>query len=278
MEYVYTIRGSYSIASVNMSIGGDYHDAYCDGEDIKSVIDNLREVGIATVIASGNDGWCGAINSPACISSSVSVGATNNDDQETDFSNWHPSLVDFFAPGYQIYSATAASDNSYEAWDGTSMSTPHVAGAWAIMKQCRKDGNVTELYYALKETGKSVSSRCGTGSRPRINVGNAIPYLQGILPAPTLSVAVDGTKVTASWSSVPTAQSYVLFYGSNRDFLLEGSHQISMGGKTTVTADLPVGTLYYAAVKAYNDAGSSDYSNVEEVNVTADATGTVSVK
>ena len=141
------------------------------------------------------------------------------------------------------------------------------------MKQCESNGDVTELYNALKETGKSIASRCGSGSRPRINVGNAISYLKGILPAPTLSVAVNGTNVTVSWNLVPTAESYVLFYGLDRGFLLEGGHQIPMGNKTTITADLPVGTLYYVAVKAYNDAGSSDYSNAEVVNVTANATG-----
>ena len=233
MEYVYSIRGSYSIAVVNMSLGGGKYDSYCDDEPLKAVIDNLREAGIATIIASGNDYLCGAINSPACISSSVSIGAVNDEDLETDFSNWQPGpWWIFFAPGYQIYSATAASDDSYDSWDGTSMATPHVAGAWTLMKQCESNGDVTELYNALKETGNNVTTRCGgADSRPRINVGNAISYLKGILPAPTLSVTINGTNVTISWNSVPTAESYVLFYGFDRGFLLGPDHQIPMGDK-----------------------------------------------
>lgn len=274
LEYVYSIRGSYSISAVNMSLGGGKYDSYCDGDPLKPAIDNLREAGIATVIASGNNGYCGAINAPACISSSVSIGATDYEDYETYFSNWSRTLVDFFAPGYQIYSATPATDTSYDAWDGTSMATPHVAGAWTLMKQCESGGDVTELYNALKETGKKVTTRCGgTDSRPRINVGSAISYLKGILPGPVLSVTTNGTKVTVSWNSVPTAESYVLFYAPYPEFLSEASPQIPMGSKTTISADLPAGSSYTVAVKAYNDAGSSDYSNFESFSITANTTG-----
>ena len=124
LEYVYSIRGSYSIAAVNMSLGGGKYGSYCDEDPHKSAIDNLRAAGIATVIASGNKTWCGDVNRPSCISTSVSVGAVNNDDVETFFSNWNVTMLDFFAPGYQVYSATAASASSYASWDGTSMATP----------------------------------------------------------------------------------------------------------------------------------------------------------
>ena len=260
LEYVYSIRGSYSIAAVNMSLGGGQYLLYCDDDPHKSVIDNLRAAGIATVIASGNNKYCDAVNRPSCISTSVSVGAANNDDVETSFSNWNATLLDFFAPGYQIYSATAASASSYASWDGTSMATPHVAGAWALMKQA-ENGDVTELYNALKETGRSVTTRCGgTDSKPRINVNNAIEYLKGILPAPVMSVTVSGTSATASWTSVPSATSYVLYWDPVSAHSLDWGGKIPMGTKTTATGILPAGS-YYTAVRAFNDAGSSDYSN-----------------
>jgi subtilisin family serine protease len=262
LEYVYSIRGNYSIAAVNMSLGGGAYYYYCDDDPRKEAIDNLRAVGIATIIASGNNGFCGAISNPSCVSSSVSVGATDNDDVETWFSNWNQTLVDFFAPGDQIYSATAASSASYGYKSGTSMATPHVAGAWVLMKQAELNGDVTELYNALKDTGGNPTTRCGAASRPRINVGNAIGHLKGVLSAPVLSATVNGTSVTVSWNSVPTATSYVLYWGSYFFYDWDVSQQIPMGTATTLTAELPAGT-YYAGVRAFNDAGSSDYSNLE---------------
>jgi subtilisin family serine protease len=131
LEYVYLLRGTYSIASVNMSLGGGSYSTYCDTDSRKSAIDNLRAVNIATVIATGNNGYCGYVSSPSCISTAVAVGATDKTDVEAYYSNWSVALQDLFAPGSSIRSSTGDSDNSYESWSGTSMATPHVAGAWA---------------------------------------------------------------------------------------------------------------------------------------------------
>ncbi len=179
LEYVYSIRGIYRIAAVNMSIGGGKYSSYCDANSRKTAIDNLAAVGIATVISTGNDGYCGFIGSPACISSAVAVGATTDADVETSFSNWDDLLVDLFAPGYQVYSATAASDSSYESWNGTSMAAPHVTGAWAVLKQCNPSGTVNSTLNAIKSTGKLVSTRCPAppGYKPRVQVDSALVSL-----------------------------------------------------------------------------------------------------
>ena len=67
------------IASVNMSLGGGAYPAYCDEVHpaLRDTIISLRAAGIASVIASGNNYSCGAISYPACISSAISVGATD---------------------------------------------------------------------------------------------------------------------------------------------------------------------------------------------------------
>ena len=76
LEYVYSLRATHSIASVNMSLGGGRYSGPCDNQIQKPAIDNLRSVGIATAIASGNDGYCGFLASPACTSTSIAVGAS----------------------------------------------------------------------------------------------------------------------------------------------------------------------------------------------------------
>lgn len=61
----------------------------------------------------------------------ISVGASDSYDQKPSFSNWGAQSVDIFAPGYNVYSCKPG--NSYQYMSGTSMATPHVAGASAII-------------------------------------------------------------------------------------------------------------------------------------------------
>ena len=92
LKYVYDLRGTHSIASVNLSLGGGKWTGYCDGYDSEGTwqgtssgastyfwIAYLRAAGIATVMSSGNDNYTNAIGAPACNSNAVSVGNTTLD-------------------------------------------------------------------------------------------------------------------------------------------------------------------------------------------------------
>ncbi len=175
LERVYKLRTKYKIASANLSLGTtQLYSAACDKQypAVKAIIDNLRSARIATVIASGNGYTDGAISSPACISTAVAVGSTTKKDKVSDFSN-QSKLVDLMAPGSDIY---AAVPGGYETMSGTSMATPHVAGAWAILKQAKPNASVQEIETALACTGVKVS-RAGLG-KPRINVLAALNVLR----------------------------------------------------------------------------------------------------
>ena len=155
LERVYALRNTYKIASANMSIGGTTYTSPCDAVNItlKDAINDLRDAGIATVIASGNNGETNAISFPGCISSAVSVGNTTKQDVVSSFSN-SAYFLSLLAPGSSITSSVPGT--GYEAWNGTSMAAPHVAGAWAVLRQANPDAGVTGVLDALQATGVPV--------------------------------------------------------------------------------------------------------------------------
>ncbi|MYL84300.1 S8 family serine peptidase [Desulfovibrio aerotolerans] len=161
LEYIYSLRNTYSIGAVNMSLGGGAYNAYCDSAAIKASIDNLAAVNIAVAIASGNNYYTRYISGPACVSTAVSVGASSSSDVEGSFSNYHPALLDLFAPGVAVTSSTADSDFSFEAWNGTSMATPHVAGAWTLLRQRYPTRSVPQILGAVQAAGQAVTLKAG---------------------------------------------------------------------------------------------------------------------
>jgi subtilisin family serine protease len=189
LEHVYTLKvAGRNVAAVNMSLGGGVFDAPCDAEPFKPAVDNLRGLDVATVAASGNDGQPAGLSSPACISSVVSVGATTLGDEVAWFSNVSPFLS-LFGPGDNIVSSIPGYD--FAPLSGTSMASPHVAGAWAVMRQALPSASVDDLLAALQTTGTPVTDTrayaTGTTSVPRVRLFNALASLGSITsPAPSL--------------------------------------------------------------------------------------------
>lgn len=185
-------QGGMDIAAVNMSLSGAlYNDeALCDSDNaaIKLVIDNLRAEGVATVIATGNNGTRTAIGSPACISTAIAVSATDNLDNIASFSNISP-LLELLAPGLSVVSALpeAGTNSTTGAGSGTSMASPHVAGAWAILRQQDPLGSVAEILARLSAASTSVDDGRAAGvetGMPRINVGRSFRMDFGDAPLP----------------------------------------------------------------------------------------------
>ena len=208
LERVYALRNTYKIASVNMSLGGGryYTQASCDSDNgsIKSAIDTLRSVNIATVIASGNDGYTNSIGAPGCVSSAVSVGATWDSHSANGiscsavnyggvnkvacFSN-SASFLNLLAPGIWITSSTPGA--SYATWAGTSMATPFAAGAWALMKQKNASLTVTDGLTALSSTGVGVTDARNSIVKPRIQIDAALALIPSSGSPPTIGDAPD---------------------------------------------------------------------------------------
>ncbi|MGB5832458.1 MAG: S8 family serine peptidase, partial [Thiohalocapsa sp.] len=160
LEHVLALSADHDIAAVNLSLGGSVQSstAACDSADaaIKAVIDDLRAVGIATVIAAGNNYSSNGISAPGCVSTAVSVGSTTDADVISNFSNESAALT-LHAPGSSITSSVPGTGTA--TWNGTSMATPHVAGSMALLKQKAADLDVAvsidNLVSALQQTGAS---------------------------------------------------------------------------------------------------------------------------
>ena len=165
------------IAAVNMSIWGDeVFDVACDERSIKSAIDNLRSVGIATVIISGNGRSNTGVSYPGCVSTAVTVGATDDTDHVAPFSNSSP-LVDLLAPGVNITSAIPNADPPptgenppYAEESGTSMAAPMVAGAFAILDQVKPSASVASHLRQLGLSGVLVTDPDNGVTKPRIRI------------------------------------------------------------------------------------------------------------
>jgi subtilisin family serine protease len=184
LDYLVGIRASFSIAAVNMSLGGGFFTSACDTDPMKPPIDQLRSAGIATVVASGNNGFIDALSSPACISSVISVGATTKAPESVASFTNRSSLLKLLAPGVSIHSSVPG--GAYASFSGTSMATPHVAGAVALLKQKRPAATVDQVLDALASTGVGIPDPF-VGSKPRIRLPQA---LNAIIPTgPVLAVS-----------------------------------------------------------------------------------------
>jgi subtilisin family serine protease len=201
LERVLALRSSLRISSVNLSLGGGLFTANCDSDSRKPAIDNLRSSGIATTISSGNDGSNNAVGAPACISSAVTVGNSTKTDQVATQSNSSP-LVELLAPGSGINSSVPG--GGFGSKSGTSMAAPHVAGAWAVLRQVSPTAPVSTLLGHLQATGKPITDPDNGISKPRIRLLTASTRLADTGLKPGAQFVLPNGGVTSQGVSLAT--------------------------------------------------------------------------
>ncbi|MEU7072747.1 S8 family serine peptidase [Streptomyces narbonensis] len=183
---------------VNNSWGGGDTTFYQD------IVEAWNAAGIFEAFASGNDGdgvTCSTGHAPGSQAPAYGVGAYGSDGQIAKFSGFGPSLVDgsmkpnISAPGVNIRSTWPGS--TYKAINGTSMATPHVAGAVALLWSAAPSliGKIDETRQILNDGAIDVDdTHCG-GTADANNVWGEgkLDVLASVNAAPRSAATVTGT-------------------------------------------------------------------------------------
>jgi subtilisin family serine protease len=140
-------------AVANMSLGGGA------SKSVDTAVANLVRKGVTVVVAAGNSNADACRSSPAREPSAITVGATTSVDARATYSNFG-SCLDLFAPGSSITSAWYTSSTALNTMSGTSMASPHVAGAAALILAANVARTPSEVAAAInvQATPNKVSS------------------------------------------------------------------------------------------------------------------------
>lgn len=192
-------------AVANMSLGGGANTS------LDTAVRNSINSGITYGLAAGNDSGGNACNtSPARTAEGITVGSTTNTDARSSFSNIGTCL-DIFAPGSSITSAWNTSDTATNTISGTSMATPHVVGAAALVASANPSWTAQQVRdYLVNNATSNVVTNPGTGSPNKLLyvVNDGTPTNDfSISVSPTSGSVNPGSSVSATVNTATTSGS-----------------------------------------------------------------------
>jgi subtilisin len=280
-----------------MSLGGSgFSQAEYDA------IQGAVNKGVAFAVAAGNDDDDANNYSPGGFDNVLSVSAladfnglpgggaastcrTDQDDTLADFSNWGPE-IDIAAPGVCILSTYPLEQGEYGTISGTSMASPHAAGALALLASANNPANATDVYnlYDQVKSAGNLNWTDDSGDsiqEPLLDVSNIgifnpvlLPGTGGAPPAAPANLAataISSSQINLTWTdSDNTEQGFKVERCTGVD--CDNFAQIAtVGANVTSYANtgLTASTSYSYRVRAYNAAGDSGYSNTDSATTQA---------
>ena len=145
-------------AVANMSLGGS------TSSTLAQAVQNSIAAGVVYAVAAGNSSIDACTIVPANVAAAITVGASNEYGSAESYSNYG-KCVDLYAPGRSIISTWYTSDSAYAGMSGTSMASPHAAGAAALYLGANPTASPAEVASALTGNATSgVLTGVGSGS------------------------------------------------------------------------------------------------------------------